>query len=64
MTKNNGVARQLDAAREAMDRHREALSALAGTDNAANAPEEFRRQVEIARERMKKYKAGYRALAK
>jgi len=64
MTKDNDVTRQLDAAREAMDRHREALSALAGTDNAANASEEFRRQLEVARERMKKYKLAYRALAK
>jgi hypothetical protein len=64
MTKNNDVARQLDAARDAMDRHREALSALAGTDNAADTSEEFRRQLEIARERMKKYQVVYRALAK
>jgi hypothetical protein len=60
MTKNNDVARQLDAAREVMDRHREALSALAGADTS----EEFRRRLEIARERMKKYKVVYRALAK
>jgi hypothetical protein len=64
MTKNNDVARQLDTAREAMDQHREALSALAGTDNAANTSEEFQRRLEIARERMKKYKVAYRALGK
>ena len=61
MTKSKDTARQLDAARKVMDRHREAL---ADTDDAASTSEEFRRQLEIARERMKKYKAVYRALAK
>jgi hypothetical protein len=57
MTKNTDVIRQLDAAREVMDRHREALSALAGADMS----EEFQHQLEIARERMEKYKVAYRS---
>jgi len=58
--------RQLVAAREAMDRHREALSTLAKSEPHAlqNMTPEMRRQMEIAKERMKKYHAVYRALAK
>jgi hypothetical protein len=64
MTKNSRIARQLDAAREVMDQHGEALSALGESDNLANASEEFRHQLKVARERMKKYETAYRALAK
>lgn len=52
--------RQMEAAREGMDRYRTALSALAGKDTS----EELRTQIEVARERMTKYQAVYRALAK
>lgn len=58
--------RQLVAAREAMDRRHEALSALAKSEPDAleNRTPEMRRQMEIAKERMKKYHAAYSALAK
>jgi hypothetical protein len=64
MTKNSRTARQLDAAREVMDQHREALSSLADTANLANTSDEFRRQLKLARKRMKKYETAYSALAK
>lgn len=62
MTKDNSeIDKQMAAARETMDRYREALSALAENENTS---EEFPRQLEVARERMEKYKGVYRALAK
>lgn len=55
--------KQLEAAHEAMEQYRAALSVLAGT-STVEASEEFQRQLEIARERMEKYKTVYRSLAK
>jgi hypothetical protein len=58
--------RQLAAAREISGQYKEALSALAKTEKDAqeSMTPEMRRQMEIARERMKKYEAAYRQLAK
>ncbi|MFI0847671.1 hypothetical protein [Mesorhizobium sp. IMUNJ 23232] len=57
---NENFEKQLEAAREGMDRYRTALSALAGNDIS----EQLRLRIEVARERMAKYKAVYSALAK
>jgi hypothetical protein len=53
--------RQLAASREVADRRDKSLSALADKENVS---EEFKRQLDVARERMKKYKGVYRALAR
>ena len=55
---NSEVAKQMAAAREAMNRYREALSTLAGNESES---EEFQRQLEVARERLEKYKVAYRS---
>ena len=57
---------QTAAAEEISEQHREALSALAKSeaDALGNMTPEMRRQMEIAKERMKKYHAVYSALAK
>lgn len=54
------LSQQMIAARQVMDKHREALSALAGNEISP----ELRRKMEVARERMEKYRTVYRALSK
>jgi hypothetical protein len=58
------IAAQLAIARRIMEDHKEALTALASDEDAPpNGTEEFRRQLEVARERMKKYHGAYRTLS-
>jgi hypothetical protein len=53
------------AARETIDSSRVALQALAAEpSDSTEEAEAFQRQMEIARERMKKYRVAYRNLAK
>lgn len=54
--------KQMKAARVGMDRHREALSALATSPD--NVSSDLQDQLEVARQRMKKYQAVHRTLAK
>lgn len=56
---------QLAAAREAMDRYRVALQALASDPSAVKGDVGVKLELEmrVARARMKKYYAAYRALA-
>jgi hypothetical protein len=60
MARDNRTDKQMTAAREIMDRHRESLSALAGKEKPS---EELQRRLEVARERMQKYHTVYRALS-
>jgi hypothetical protein len=53
------TARQLAATREVMDKYHLALQAL-----ATEPDEKFKRAMEIARDRMKKYETVYRELSK
>ncbi|EHK53573.1 hypothetical protein [Allomesorhizobium alhagi] len=57
---------QLATAREVMDGYDIALQALASErpDTSTEEGTKFQRQMEAARERMKKYTIAYRALAK
>ena len=62
MTSNIEKAiRQVEAAHKVMDQYATALEALAGNDNGAE--EKLRRQLELARERMRKYQSVYRERA-
>ena len=62
----NDLERQLATASEAADQYRDALSALAksGTEALKDMTPEMRRQMEVAKERMKKYHSVYSKLAK
>ena len=62
----NDLERQLATASEAADQYRDALSALAKSETEAvkDMTPEMRRQMEVAKERMKKYQNVYSKLAK
>ncbi len=63
---SRGSDTQVAAAREVMDGYEFALQALASEKPDASTEEgkKLQRQMEIARDRMKKYSTAYRALAR
>ena len=61
MIEDENLAEQMAAARKTMHQYRDALSALANGHEEASAT--LKTQMEIARERMKKYRMVYRVLA-
>jgi len=62
MTEDDKVAEQMKQAGKTVHRYREALAALAGGPETAS--DELQARLEVARERLWKYQAVYRSLAR